>query len=398
MKVLHIGKYFPPYRGGMETYLRDLMAALKPLGIECSALVHRSEISYRSTDEQYSVDGTSLPVTRAAVWARLLFTPLSPTFPFLLHKLIKRDQPDVLHLHMPNVSVFWALLLPSSRRIPWIVHWHSDVLASEHSLGLRIFYRVYRPLESAILRRSASIVATSPPYLEASEPLASFRDKCAVVPLGIRPQAVVTSQEPERSILDNQAAYLEVKEPGEETKVLQVLAVGRLAYYKGFQYLIEAIAKTPDIQLDLVGAGEKEAELRSLAAKLNITERITFRGATDDEELGHLMDACDCLCLPSIERTEAFGLVLLEAMSHGKAVIASQLAGSGIGWVVDDGVTGLQVPPADAGALANCLRILQRDRDKITYLGRSGQDRYIEYFHINKSAVGVAEVYQQVDK
>lgn len=395
MKVLHLGKYFPPYRGGMETYLCDLMVALKQLGIECSALVHRSEISYRSTHESIVADNTPVSVTRAAMWARLVFTPISPTFPYLLAKRIKRDQPDMLHIHMPNISAFWALLLPSARRLPWIVHWHSDVLLSEHSLGLRVFYRVYRPFESAMLRRSSRIIVTSPPYLEASARLAPFRDKCTVVPLGIRSRADCTHQGLERSHQENQTSQSGAAVSSKVTQTLQVLAIGRLTYYKGLQYLIKAIAQTSDTRLDLVGSGEKEAELRAIAASLGVTDRIHFRGNIDNGTLAELLAICDCLCLPSVERTEAFGLVLLEAMSHSKATITSQLTGSGMSWVVVEGVTGLTVPPKDVDALAACLSIFQQDRDNMLAMGKSGRERFDRYFQIDKSAVTVAELYQR---
>ena len=108
-KVLHIGKYFPPHAGGMETYLYNLMHALVKLDITPSALVHQSKASLTSVEESFSAHGFALRVVRAATWCQLLFTPISPSFPLLLHRLIKKDQPDLLHLHLPNPSAFWAV-------------------------------------------------------------------------------------------------------------------------------------------------------------------------------------------------------------------------------------------------------------------------------------------------
>ena len=105
-KVLHIGKYFPPHVGGMETYLHSLMHALVTLNIVPCALVHQSRISITSVEELLSANGCSLRIVKAAIWCRLLFTPISPGFPLLLHRLINRDQPDLLHLHLPNPSAF----------------------------------------------------------------------------------------------------------------------------------------------------------------------------------------------------------------------------------------------------------------------------------------------------
>ena len=373
-RILHMGKYFPPYSGGMETYLRDLMVAQAKQGLESTALVHKSALSLCNSTEQYAAGEQTLSVTRAAVWARLLFTPISPTFPVLLHKLIKRDQPNILHLHMPNVSVFWALLLPSARRIPWVIQWQSDVLASEHKLGLRLFYALYKPFETAVLRRSAKIIASSPPYLESSATLAPFRDKCEVIPLGIRPPAQVQENLPVAQSADS--------------RPLRVLAVGRLTYYKGFKYLIRAMAQVPKATLDLIGSGEEQSALEGLISELGLTTRVQIHSGLSDDQLEHFMAKADCLCLPSVERTESFGIVLLEAMSCAKPTVISRVAGSGMSWIVEDGITGLQVPPADAGALAHSLNILQQDRDKIATLGERGRERFNRYFHIDKTKVG----------
>ena len=382
MKVLHIGKYFPPYAGGMETYLRDLMAAQGRQGIRAFALVHQSGIGFKSQDETYNAGEQALPVTRAAVWARLLFTPISPTFLWLLRGLIKTEKPDMLHLHMPNVSVFWALLLPSARKISWVIHWHSDVLASAHHTGLRLFYALYRPFERAVLRKSAAIIATSPPYLESSEPLRDFSEKCHVVPLGLAPA--------------NTSPRASFDEAPDTAGSLRVLAVGRLTYYKGFEYLIRAAALVEDIEVNLVGTGDLDKSLRDLAQELGVDQRVTFHGHLSDGELEQQYDSCDCLCLPSIERTEAFGMVLLEAMSHSRATVVSAVPGSGMAWVADDGITGLHVLPKDAHSLANCLRNLRDNRDKIRALGGSGREKFDRLFQIDKSAAEVSSLYRDI--
>ena len=386
MRVLQIGKYFPPYAGGMETYLRDLMAALTNRGIESSALVHRSKLSFKTTFETHAADEGQYLVTRAPLWARLVFTPISPTFPCLLRKLIKRDKPDILHLHMPNVSAFWALLLPSARRRPWVVQWHSDVLASQHSAGLRFFYSLYRPLEKAVLKRAQVIVVSSPPYLASSEPLAPFTEKCVVIPLGLDP-AKITPPGP---------AGQPGESPERQDDKLRVLALGRLSYYKGFDYLIAALADTNNVALDIVGRGDRETSLKEQARRLGLQDRVRFHGQLPDDQLAVLFQQCDCLCLPSIERTEAFGLVLLEAMYLARATIASDVPGSGMGWIVDHQETGLKVPPRDSASLASALRRLQGNRDKISEFGARGRAKFDHMFHISKSAAATAGLYAKL--
>ncbi len=120
------------------------MVALARRGVESAALVHRHSFSLKNQVEDYVVEGHRFKLVRAAMWARLLFTPISPAFPWLLRNFIREFKPDVLHLHLPNPSAFWALILPTARRIPWVVHWHSDVITSAQGWQMKFFYKFYQ--------------------------------------------------------------------------------------------------------------------------------------------------------------------------------------------------------------------------------------------------------------
>ena len=129
---------------------------------------------------------------------------------------------------------------------------------------------------------------------------------------------------------------------------------------------------------------------------MQLQDRVTFHGSLTDGELARLMEKCDCLCLPSIERTEAFGLVLLEAMYFGKATVISDVPGSGMGWIVDDGVTGIKVRPRDAAALADAFVQLAENRDRLTEMGRRGKDKFEQEFEINRAVNGIIDTYRSV--
>jgi len=389
LKILHVGKYFSPFRGGLENYMRDLMVALDRRGIASAALVHRHNWSLTSRDDQVDLDGPTFRVVRAGTWVRLLFTPISPAFPLQLRRMIRECQPDVLHLHLPNPSALWALLSPSARRIPWVVHWHSDVITTAQGWLMGIAYALYRPFERAVLGRSAAIIATSPPYLDTSRPLRRWLLKCHVVPLGLderRLSKTAAIAEPPLASMANAA----------DLRPLKILAVGRLTYYKGFRYLLEALAECANLQLDLVGEGDQSRKLRQLSASLGVAHRVTFHGTAGDPELARLLADCDCLCLPSIERTEAFGMVLLEAMSFGKATVVSDVPGSGMGWIVDHGITGLKVKSGDAEALAAALIELATDREELRQMGRAGREKFERLFEINHAVEGVIHTYLAV--
>jgi glycosyltransferase involved in cell wall biosynthesis len=381
LKILHVGKYFSPFSGGLENYMRDAMAALARRGVDSVALVHRHVFSLRTRDEIITAGGHRFRVIQTGMWARFLFTPISPAFPWHLRHVIKTAKPDILHLHMPNPSVFWALVLPSARRIPWIVHWHADVITSAQGWGMKLFYKLYQPFETAVLKRARTIVATSVPYRDSSRPLKKWLFKCHVVPLGVDTERYA-------NIANDSAA-------SPTTQVLQVLAVGRLTYYKGFRYLVEAAAQVPNVHINLVGLGEQSEQLKALVASLKLQDKVTFHGALSDPELARQMAQCDCLCLPSIERTEAFGMVLLEAMFFGKATIIGDVEGSGMGWVVDDGITGLKVKPKDADALAGAIERLANNRAELARMGQRGKEKFDAQFEINHAIAPLVDIYQQ---
>lgn len=390
-RILHIGKYFPPHVGGMESYLRDLMFALAKLGVRTSALVHQSQSDVSASEEQFSADRAEFSVSRAATRGRLLFTPLSPGFPWLLDRLIKRDQPDVLHLHLPNPSAFWALILPSARRLQWVIHWHSDVLTSKSHWLLKLAYRIYAPFESALLAKAHSIVATSPPYLATSKALIKFATKCSVIPLGIEDRFSDRARDNES--LDADAAPASGTSP---VTSLKVLAIGRMTHYKGFDVLLRAIAHTEGVTLDLVGHGDQAASLRQLADCLDLSHRVRFHGLLDDNARDTLLARCDCLCLPSNDRTESFGIVLLEAMSAAKPCVVSDIAGSGMSWLVEDGKTGLVAPTNHVAGLAAALCQLRDYPGFAARMGKNGREKFLKALTIEASALAIQELYENL--
>ncbi len=365
----------------METFLADLLQALSARGVSCEALVHASEPGLHSRRETPG-PGESPVVYRAATWGRLFFTPLSPVFPFLLSRRIRRTRPAVLHLHLPNISAFWVLLLPGARKLPWILHWHSDVPHSDHALALRLFRGLYGKFERMLLRRAAVVIATSPAYLDSSPELQPYRHKCRVIPLGLDPQRLLGCGSAPALATD--------------ARPLRVLCIGRFSYYKGFQYALRAAAEFAGMELHFIGSGDTAAELQRLAADLGIAGRVHFHGDLDEAGVARQLAECDCLCLPSIERSEAFGLVLLEAMSFARATVISDVAGSGMGWVVEQGVTGLKVEPMNAAALAQAFAALAADRDYLARLGLAGRQRFDSEFAISRCADRIVEVYRDL--
>jgi len=373
----------------METFLRDLAVEQRKNNISNSVVVHNSDISFFSTKEVYRSDSEEFSVTRAARWVTLAFTPISPTFLWTLRSVIRREKPDLLHIHMPNVSAFWCLLLSDARRLPWIVQWQSDVVPSTHRLVLRMLYRFYKVPEKLLLSKAALIIASSPPYLLSSQALAPFRDKCVVVPLGVNNLSLTSmKQEP----IAARAIQPVCNGP------LRILTVCRLTYYKGIRFLIEALALTDNINLTLIGDGEERDNILQLIDQKNLQDRVTHLASCGETELqAHYLNH-DLFCLPSIERTEAFGVVLLEAMRAGLACLVSDVPGSGMRWVVDAPKSGFVVPAGNAQALAETLRSLSDNRESIAKTAQCGLDRYNSTFTISQCNRSIGSIYQRALK
>jgi glycosyltransferase involved in cell wall biosynthesis len=180
-----------------------------------------------------------------------------------------------------------------------------------------------------------------------------------------------------------------------------VLSVGRLSYFKGIDILLRAVAQVPEMFLHVVGDGECRAALESLARELGIESRVRFAGRIDMDATGTAAlqaayaDA-DVFCLPSTDRAESFGIVLLEAMRARLPIIASAIPGSGVNHVVQADVTGLLVPPGDVAALAAALRRLAADPALREKLGASGERRWRDDFTLDRAAARTLDLYRQL--
>lgn len=376
MRILHLGKYYAPERGGIERYLQALAEWSVVQGDTVGVLVHQRAGRWRRA--QGMINGVD--VRRAGCVAAPLYTPLSPGFPAELTRALRDIRPQLLHLHFPNPSCFAALASLAARRLPWIVHWQAEVAPDSSDWRLRAAYRAYRPFEQAVLARARAIVATSQAYVDASIPLRPWRAKTVVIPLGIEDTG------PEKPMPGLWPAQTEMR----------LLAVGRLSHYKGFDVLIEALAQVEGASLLLIGRGECERALHALARERGLDQRIAFAGELDDATLAAAYATADAFALPSLDRSESFGLVLLEAMRAGLPVVASAIPGSAVGTIVADNETGLLVPPADAQALARAIGRLRDDADLRKRFGVAGRARWESAFTLERSALAVRALYREL--
>jgi rhamnosyl/mannosyltransferase len=221
----------------------------------------------------------------------------------------------------------------------------------------------YGRLQRALYRRADCVIVSSP-ALAADSPLVAQARRVAVIPFGIPLERYRRSDPAEQARIDR----IRAGAPGP-----RVLFVGRFVYYKGVQLLIEAMAKCPGT-LVLIGEGPLEAELRQRTVALGLQDRVLFVGPVSDDELPAYYRASDVFVLPSVAKTEAFGVVQVEAMAAGLPVVSTNLP-TGVPWVNQDGLTGLVVEPGDAAALASAIGALLGDADLRSRLARQAAAR-----------------------
>ncbi|MDQ6629096.1 MAG: glycosyltransferase [Pseudomonadota bacterium] len=349
----------------------ELAEGMAQRGIEVEVLC--ADLGSRRSVERH---GAGYLVTRVASWGRVLATSVAPAM-FGEFRRARRGC-DIVHVHMPNPLAALALWFsPPAGKL--VVHWHSDVVRQ------RLSRRLYEPLQRWLLARADSIIATSHAYAASSPWLRRWPGKTVVVPIGIGDNAGRRDA----------AASEAIRRRFGHRRI--VFSLGRMSHYKGFDVLIDAAALLPDHCVVVVGGeGELLERHRQCVVERNLTGKIVFVGKISDQDLPAYFDAARVFCLASTLRSEAYGVVIAEAMAMGKPVVATDIAGSGVPWVNADHVTGLNVPVEDAPALAAALRITLDDGDLAARYGQAARQRYETLFTADGMVEATVRLYDRV--
>lgn len=374
---MHIGKYYFPFYGGVEKVTQDIVeSSAYQKKVTPFVLTHHHETSKGTVTENIN----NVMVKKVSIKGRLAYAPIAPSFLKELNVAIAEFSPDIIHIHMPNVSAFACLFSEKAKKIPWVIHWHSDVLGNVPDLKIKILYPFYRFFEKRLLSKAKKVIVTSPPYLKSSLALSDYFPKCQVIPLGVK---------------DTMSNLLPKKIHSTQ---LNLLMIGRLTYYKGHLLLLKVMAqlgKNIKVHLNIVGEGELKPALMDYVSQHNLHERVSFLDRLSDVDLHTELNNCDLLCLPSIEKTEAFGVVLLEAAMHGKASLVTDVEGSGMSWVVQDKITGLVALNNDIQSLKKLLETAYFEPSTLSEMGVKARYRFDELFNIERVSEKYIDLYQE---
>lgn len=373
MKILHFGRFYNDRFGGLERHVDLLINAIKS-SVERVDNVVANERPRLDVLEKSGYRVYKVPTF--GVWAG---TPLCPTMPAVVDRIQRPAAYDIHHLHFPDPMSHWAW-----RRVRHpgrlVITWHSDIIRQ------RFLLKLYRPFLLDILSRVDAVLVATPRHVSSSAILQGHvpPEKLFVVPYGLD-YAGFEGPEVLKAAADVRARY---RQP-------LVFAVGRHVYYKGFEYLIDAMRAVPDALLVLGGSGPLTRVLMDRVRRLRLSDRVHFVGRIPDHLLGAYYHAAEIVCMPSVAKSEAFGLVQLEAMACRRPVISTEL-GNGVSYVNQDGVTGFTVAPKDSKALADAINILLRDRGLREAMGEAGHHRATCEFSIERMAKGTLDVYRKI--
>lgn len=350
LRILEVNKAYYPHVGGIETLVQQYSEELKGFkGVRLRTLVCRDGRGKTLRERINGVD-----VTRAGSLGTYFSCPLSLSFIRLFRKMSKKA--DVVHIHVPFPLADAALLLSGFKgRV--VVSWHSDVVKQKK---LMLFYK---PFMMRLLKRADSIITATKGHIDGSDYLSDFRSKCRIVPYGITPEDYLSIER--RPVLTEKLS---------DKKKIKVFFTGRLVYYKGADVLLKAFTAVEGCELFIAGTGEMEQTLKNFVKRHKMENKVHFLGFLPDEELKRAYADCDIFVLPSVVKSEAFGIVQLEAMVYGKPVINTALP-SGVPYVSIHGKTGLTVPALDAKKLAEAIELLASDKELREKYGKSAAER-----------------------
>lgn len=350
LRVLQVNKAYYPHVGGIESLVRQYSEELGQFrDVEVKVLVCRDGRGKTLREKVHGVD-----VTRAGSLGTYFSCPLSFSFLRLFRKMAKNA--DVIEIHVPFPLADAALLFSGFKgRV--VVAWHSDIVKQKKLMLL------YKPFMLRMLKRADCIITATEGHINGSDWLPQFREKCRVIPYGINPEEYLSIKR--RPVLTELLA---------DKNAVKVFFTGRLVYYKGVDILLKAFGQVKGCELFIAGTGELGESLKRYSEEHGMNEKVHFLGFLPDEKLRQAYADCDIFVLPSVVKSEAFGIVQLEAMVYGKPVINTALP-SGAPWVSLDGQTGITVPPSDAEALANAINTLAADAHLREKFGNNAAER-----------------------
>jgi len=348
---------YTPSRGGIEKSVNKLTEHLLKKGHQIHIVT-----SSRGLDPTnfYHEKRGNLEITRYPETRFFFDCPINPR---IAAHILKCNY-DVLHVHgvTPTISDL-AIVLGKIKRRPVVLTYHYSPVPDYGRRCGRFLSKLYiKIVDRLIVNLTDKVVVTTKSFAKANLTLKNALEKAVVVPWGVD----ASSKRMQQDVFNDKSK-------------INVVFVGQLKKYKGIRYLLKAIKLLSEesfpLNLTIVGGGPEKRLLETCAKILGVN--ANFTGIVSDELLRSYYSDADIFVLPSISGREGFGLVILEAMSYGKLVIATDIPGPNE--IVKNGYNGVLVPPKDPEAIAKAIKTLASDselRRNISINARETAERF----------------------
>ncbi len=340
MNILILSNMYLPHIGGVEIVVKNLANRFKEMGHQVNIVSSRTSRSLKAHEYIDDIEVTRIYLGLPGSSLKSLLVFLIYFIPSILYlkRFVREKKPDVLNFHFVDSTGFYVLMLKRWFKLPLVVSIHGNDI---HKLPLNS--RLQKIVLTKVLSIADSVTSCSTSLL---------KDAAHLVP-GILHKSMVTYNGVDKSEFSAFPSY--------RSDAPYVFTLGRFEYKKGFDLLIKAFntvsKKYPRLYLFIGGSGEEEAGLRNLISEWKMEEKVKLLGPLDRQRVVSLFKGCEFFVLPS--RIEPLGIVNLEAMAAGKAVVATRV--DGVPEIIKNGENGILVEPENPDKLAEAMLELLDD-------------------------------------
>ena len=324
-KILVITKYFPPEFGGIEILSKNMCDSLSKNNdnYQIDVLCFSKFKSSVNKSENYTI-------FRFKENFNFFSTPFSLKF---IQYIIKyKDKYDIVHVFTPNPlpSILFAFI--KSKKL--IVTWGSDII------NQKIIKFFFKPFQYLFLKKVFKIICLSSIYRDSSKDLNDFYKKTVIIPP-----------------LVNNLSSSSIRNFSREN--INLLSIGRLVDYKDYKTSILSLNLLPkNYYLTIVGSGIRRGYLENLIKKNSLEKRIKIKTNISEVEKDNLFKKSDIFLQSSNSRAESFGISILEAISNSMPLIISNVYGSGMNEMIEDGYNGFKFKKNDPNDCAKKILLL----------------------------------------
>jgi len=374
MKIAIVVCRFKPYKGGISNVAYEHALGLARLGHQVTVFTPL----FSNKDKSFTA--SEFEIKRLPSWGKIGNGAFLPQLFWQLKGF------DIVHLQYPffgGAEVIWLLKKILKQKLNLVITYQMDVIGN---IFLKHFFRFHKKfIMSRIIKSADKVIVSSMDYARTSnikDLLEKEPEKFTELPPAVDLARFFPSKK-EKELLFKYGIN-----PDIDRILLFVGALDKAHYFKGIEFLIDAFnlvdySIAPNIsnriRLLIVGEGNLKEKYRQKVLELNLQDKIIFSEYVSDKDLPKYYNLADAVVLPSTDRSEAFGITLIEAMACGKPVIAASLPG--VRSVIESGINGFLFEVKNEGDLTNRINKLLSDEKLREKMGQAGREKVEKFYN-----------------